>query len=419
MPDCLPACLRVRRPDNWRHASSSSPPCRLPTQHPPSITANMPGKDQGRDKERASGGHTSHKQSRHHHHHHHEESRHHKSSHHHAHGGKHSSDHHKSKTTHHHGGKKGAEPRANRHDPESGRHPSSSAGPGVVEPVLLLLITIIGISALVMLSLGIWLLAVKDGWPSGLNNTGSVFWTRFISYATACILLAVFFILIVIIAMCAAVATNGSKARKLRLSLIFLLSFASLLLLLMIVTALLFATSGPSFINQVLVQSWKNTVKDDDNILVACDIQKRFSCQGWDDDSCKNCAPTISGEYSTPKGTCHPHQRDICPRCWTYSSTSEVNKPVERRGIDVDDFPFEIPISVNSGIMMKARQPGRQVQQPNTQSSQQTDVLLGCRRFIEWRNREFFIPMVVYTIFLLLVMLLLSWKTCIDSSGRR
>lgn len=362
------------------------------------------------NKDKTSGAQTSKKESRHHHHHHqHEESRHKSSRHHHHHHHHHetttetpTSPRRKSKTAHHHG----RTTDARRPDAESGRHPSSSIGPGTIEPVLLLILIILAISSLALLCVGIWLLAVRDGWPSGLNNTGSVFWTRFISYGTACLILAVLFIPIIIIAAIAAISKSGSGARKLRLALIALVSLASLILLLMIVTSLLFATNGPSFINNVLEGSWKNTVKDDERFTDACDIQKKYSCEGWQDNSCLGCAPSVDGDYTTHKGTCHQMQKEICPRCWTYRNKVNAVDATQAAAAHIPSVKIETVKSES-------------VESEVAKSGRQQKGKAGCRRFIERRNRELFIPMCVYTIFLLLVMVLLSWKACIDSSGRK
>lgn len=310
----------------------------------------------------------------------------------------------------------------------TGQHPSSSLGPGRVETVLAIILAILIISSIVLFCVGIWLLAARTGWPSGLDNTGSLAWTRFISYATACIIVAILFIPIVILAAWAAVAKRGSRARKLRLAVVFLASFTALLLLLMTATALLFAT-GPPFINSITERSWVFSVTDFPNSARVCNIQNQYDCDGWEDNSCLNCKPSVNGEYNTPGGNCSDWQKNVCPRCYeyntngnvasTYSNTIPKQKPKKgpKQRRSARSKAIKAKNRSRQGLYLKFAKIGNRHLNLLRQQGQQ-QVVIGCRRYIEWRNREFFIPMCVYTIFLILILILLSWKACIDSSSR-
>lgn len=333
-------------------------------------------------------------------------------------------------------------------------------GPGVIEPVLFVILILLALAALSLLGVSIWLYATRNGWPSGLNQTGSVAWTRFISYATACLLVSILLVIIIALSIPAALTQIGSTARYLRLSLVFVASLTAFILLLMFITALLFATSPP-FITRAVDQSWRNTVQGD-NFFVACRVQNRFNCIGWEDNSCKNCRPTVGGNYNG----CSGDQGLVCPRCYqdtrrvlsqnklsavgiigsdvpvaagevqvynkkrqsrklshatTVAKTSEIASALKvntlkvqvtsRKGARLGNFKGENKSGFRANIRPQFHTLSRQ-------DSGNEDYELGCRRFIEWRMREFFIPMAVFTVFLLIVMLLISWKACIDSSGR-
>lgn len=303
---------------------------------------------------------------------------------------------------------------------ESGRHPSSSLGPGHVEYVVSIILIILAISAIVLLCLGLWLLIARTGWPSGLDNTGSIAWTRFISYATACIIVAILFIPLIFLALWAAVAKRGSRARKLRLAVVFLATLSALLLLLMTATALLIATSPP-FIHTITERSWFYSVEDAPNSGHVCDIQNRYNCDGWEDNSCLNCQPTTDGNYNTQAGVCTDFQKTVCPPCYLPSrsivQTRSNPKPkqIVKKGSKANAAMNRSKQRLHLKIPTFGKRRLNLLQQ---QRQQQQQVRIGCRRYIEWRNREFFIPMCVYTLFLIFVLILLSWKMCIDSSGR-
>lgn len=269
------------------------------------------------------------------------------------------------------------------------------------------MIVLLAISAVVLLGLGIWLLAARNGWPAGLNNTGSRFWTRFLSYGTACIVLFFLFSLIILFAVRSALARTGRDARRARLWLTFFVAFAILVLILMAATALLFAINGPSFVTTIIRVSWEHTVTDGRTLNDACRIQNRYKCEGWLDNSCRACRPTVDGVYATPYGTCSNAQKVICPRCWKFDNVNTTSRPITAMSASqVDGHP-----PVGHGLRTSVRNAlrGRVAQARG---------IAGCKRYILQRHREFFIPMCVYTIFLTLVLILLSWKACIDSSGR-
>lgn len=403
-----------------------------------------PADDSRPDKHHHSSHHhkSHHHQSRSHHHkshHHHTKEKHRESSHrtkspkrtkspsrHQTHHSEHKSHHHHHH--HHDGHAHGAHTRTT--DTETGRHPSSSIGPGRVELVVSLFLILLAISAVALLSVGIWLLATLDGWPSGLNMTGSRSATQTFSYGTACIVIAILFIPLIILTILAAFAKRGSQARKLRLAIIFLASFCIFILLLMTITALLFATDPP-FINHINERAWINSVQDTSNQAPLCNIQAKYGCEGWRDGSCPTCRPTYAGNYTTPFGTCTEQEITNCPRCWDYparalsfvhvnpvhySHTSRVAKKISQTHISSFVWPSHLSLNRISKFK-KYGFFGRHEERLSRQEQQQKPVP-GCFRYIEWRNHELFIPMCVFTIFLILILILLTWKVCIDSSGR-
>lgn len=280
-----------------------------------------------------------------------------------------------------------------RHDEETGfRHkgPSSSLAPGgVAEPIFLILIIILILSTIILFAIGIWLLASHNGWPVGLDNTGSIGWTRTISYGTACIVVAILLIPIIIFSIFGAGAKRGAPARVTRLVAVFLAAVAFICLVLMAITGIMFAANGPQFIEDIIDDAWVNTVTGDDTFPDACVIQDRFNCRGWEPNSCINCRPTIGGTFTN----CTDTQREVCPRCFSDAATT-------RSVVGLPSGLHQTEEVVDGGESVR----------------QQTGVR-GCKEFVERRYREFFIPMTIYVIFLALITLLLAWKTCIDSRG--
>lgn len=245
--------------------------------------------------------------------------------------------------------------------------------------MLITVMVILAISSIVMLVVGIWLLVVSNGWPLGLNFIGNIAWTRLISYGMACLLVGILLIPVIILALAAAQAKQGGRARVTRLFAVFLAALVVLILLMMSVTGILFATIGGGFMESIVREGWVNTAEDDRRFLRLCRLQSRYSCEGWELNSCQGCRPTLEGVF----GDCSSAQREICPRCWR--STSEGAGTGEQRVVVV---------------------------------RQETSDSDGCREFVLRRYRQFFIPFTVYTIFLTLLLVLLAWKTCIDSTYR-
>lgn len=358
--------------------------------------------------------HHKHKSSRHHHHHHHHSSRHHRDR-------DHDTSHTRTAKRDHSTKRRSG----NNNNAESGRHPSSSVGPGRIEAVLLIILILLAISSAALISVSIWLYAVRNGWASGLNQTGSITWTRFISYATAALLVGLLLVPIILIAIAASLTPSGSGARKLRLALIFLTTIAIVILLMMTITGLLFATSGPPFISNALEQSWRNTVSSP-SFGVACHVQRVNGCFGWADNSCVGCRPLISGDYTG----CSAEQRLVCPTCFQRTrspvNASRLMHPTSPASASGPVHPRQYSAlhtvihrgraAIHSGVeRLRVALRGS----AGLVVRQSQDYEFGCFRYIIWRNREFYIPMSVYTIFLILVLTLLQWKACIDSSGRR
>lgn len=410
-------------------------------------------RDSGRDRDRDRDGH-------HHHHHHHRSSRTHHEQHHHHHSSNNKQSRHDRRDNRTTTTKDDARTRGGRGGRGNRQGPSSSIGPGRVEGVLLAILILLGITSAVFISLSIWLYAVRDGWPSGLNQTGSLTWTRLISYATALLLVGLLLIPVIATAVVSAVTTTGSSARRSRLTLILLCGTGIVILLMMTVTSLLFVSNGgPKFIDDALEQSWENTVESS-NYLAACRLQNANGCFGWKDNSCLGCRPTVDGNDTG----CHPSQYSVCPRCFRSTPARRVTSmagggdaPVSAVGVGGGaQLSDVVVVNPRLGVRRRLRQQrplrtrrrvavaggtgafsagvgataalGRRVRRAwesvigrglmpiGRQTTQ--DYELGCRRWVIWRNREFFIPMTVYTIFLILLLTLLMWKACIDSSGR-
>lgn len=262
---------------------------------------------------------------------------------------------------------------------ESGRHPSSSLGPGFPDPVMITVLVLLGISCVVMLAIGIWLLVANNGWPLGLNIIGSIAVTRLISFGLACLLVGVLLIPVIILASVAASTRRGGTARVSRLFTVFLAALVVLILLMMSVTGILFATiGGTGFIQDVARQGWVNSAEDAGQVPRLCRLESRNDCRGWEPNSCAGCQPTVSGDF----GNCSTEQREICPRCY-------------------------VPSSRTGRLVVKLE---------NVVLRQEAEN--GCRGVVSRKYREFFIPFTIYTIFLALLLVLLSWKTCIDSTYR-
>lgn len=267
---------------------------------------------------------------------------------------------------------------------ETGRHPSSSLGPGFPDPVIITVLVLLGISSVVMLAVGIWLLAASNGWPLGLNISGNIAVTRLISFGLACLLVGLLLIPVIVLASVAASTTRGGTARVTRLSAVFLAALVVLILLMMSVTGILFATIGEGgFMEDVARQGWVNSAQDANQVERLCRLESEYECRGWELNSCTGCQPTVTGDF----GNCTLAQREICPRC--FQSTGTGGRGMRR-----------LVVKLGSAV-------GRQAEDVH-----------GCREFVFRRYREFFIPFTVYTIFLALLLVLLSWKTCIDSTYR-
>lgn len=239
-----------------------------------------------------------------------------------------------------------------------------------------------------LFSVGVWLLAARNGWPVGLNLTGNEDWTKTLSYGTACLILSLLFIVIIVLAVVSAKAKRGGPARVTRLVIVFLASLGVLILVMMVFTGIFFAANGPRFIERIIRTGWINTVTEDKDVPDACRIQDRYQCQGWELNSCRGCQPTVDGLF----GNCSNAQREICPRCFISVGRMEMRDAVgnvERKlvkGMDIE------PV-VRSDVH-------------------------GCRRFVLRRYREFFIPFTVYAVFLAFLLIILSFKTCFDSTWR-
>lgn len=395
-------------------------------------------------------------------HHHHRSSRAHHEQHHHSH------HHHKHSRHDNHTAAAKDDNNNTRRGGRNNRHgPSSSIGPGQVDAVTLAILIIVGMTSIVFISLSIWLYAVRDGWPSGLNQTGSLTWTRLISYATALLIVGLLLIPVIVTTIVSSTTTTGSSARRSRLTLILLCSTGVVILLMMTVTSLLFVSSaGPKFVEDALEQSWENTVGSS-NYLAACKLQNANGCFGWKDNSCVGCRPTVDGNYTG----CAASQVAICPRCFYRATTRTIGRhdsPVSAAAVlggddDISDvvvvnprlrvvntkaFPVDVHgehghtrlqrtktrtrrrawglhTVVSAGEVLGRRMRsvwdgliGRGLMESRVRQTTTTDYEMGCFRWVIWRNRELFIPMTVYTIFLILLLTLLMWKACIDSSGR-
>lgn len=310
-------------------------------------------------------------------------------------------------------------------DVESGRRSFAPDSPRGMGAILTVILIILGISAIALFSVGIWLLATRTGWPSGLINTGSLISTRLISYASACILVAILFVLLIILAAWATIAKYGSLATPLGLIAIFLASLSAFILLLMTITAILFAAS-PSFICDINENAWINSVlywnsiPVGSSVRVTCNIQDYYNCQGWNDNSCVNCKPTVDGQYNTDDGRCTPLQQEVCPKCPVVSgrastaflprtSTIQTRRYFSGKHLGISAFN-------PSNVTVKERMVVHEnplIDKNHSTSRQQ--VLYGCRRYIEQRDREFFIPMAIYTGLLILVLIIFSWRICIDT----
>ncbi|PXF47135.1 hypothetical protein BWQ96_03077 [Gracilariopsis chorda] len=310
------------------------------------------------------------------------------------------------------------------------RHPSSSLGPGPADPVTIIILIILGISAIVLFALGVWLLASQNGWPLGLNNTGNTNWTRTISYGTACVVLSLLFIPIIIFVVLDAAAKRGSQARVTRLVVLFLCAFCILILLLMSVTGVMFAANRPGFIASIIEDAWTKTVLGSNTVKDACDIQSKYDCRGWKTNSCLNCNPTRNGVYAN----CQEFQKLVCPRCAppipiAVPATTQPQQPTTTAPVTVPTNPSSGDATIEGvqpnqdqlvqrmlSRMAKRVSSLRNVaRQTGTQTIQR---VRGCRYYVLRRYRRFFIPMTVYTIFLLLLLLVLSYKGCVDSAGR-
>lgn len=285
--------------------------------------------------------------------------------------------------------------------------PSSSLGPDFPDPVLIAVIAILGISTIILFVIGVWLLAVRNGWPVGLNLTGNENWTRTLSYGTACVILAILFVIIIILALIAGMAKRGGQARVTRLGTVFCAALAALVLILMTFTSIFFATNSPPFIADIIREGWVNTVTDEREFLDACSIQNRYGCEGWELNSCKNCKPTVSGIF----GNCSNAQKEICPRCYTPGRRSLTYSRLDSK------YPRDLFIKKERLHIRQLQKEERRQAKLDMSTTVRSDVH-GCREFVLRRYREFFIPFSVYTIFLCLLLVLLSWKTCIDSTYR-
>lgn len=336
------------------------------------------------------------------------------------------------------------------HDLESGRHPNSSISSGI-DTVLIIILTVFGISAVILLVLGIWLLASDNGWPVSLDNHGSVGWTRFISFGTACLIVGLLFIPLVVLSVLSTIVKHGAKARTYRLCVVFIASFCFVCLIMMTFTAAFYASYSPPFVADVINTAWKNTVTGKNTVLDACRIQNKYKCQGWLDNSCVNCRPTRNGVYNYPGSACTVSQRSICPRCWEEVSNTSL---LSTSSVSISGNVLSSPPQEQQSPLQKTRRQTRKdvivvrteasfskspsphstppphvitsstpsvASHPATATSSQlggSRMIRGCRTFVIRRYRRFFVPMCVYTVFLSVVLILFTWRTCLDSAGR-
>ncbi|KAI0566193.1 hypothetical protein FGB62_11g27 [Gracilaria domingensis] len=315
-----------------------------------------------------------------------------------------------------------------RRGPKTERHPSSSLGLGVGDPVTIVML-VLGISSIVLFVVGVWLLATQDGWPVGLNNTGNRTWTRFISYGTACIVVSLLFIPILIFIILDASASRGSQARVTRLVVVFISAFLVIVLLLMSVTGIMFAANRPGFIANVIEDAWTKTVVNSDSVGIACEVERDFNCRGWRTNSCLNCNPTVNGVYEN----CLPLQQLVCPRCFPaapvqvdssgQSGTTTVQGTQGTQSTQgttiTQDGVAPVAVQTDGTDQLVQRDIKRAHNGFEWTERQQTQVAVqGCRTPVLRRYRSFFIPMTVYTLFLLLLLLVVSYKACVDSSRR-
>ncbi|CAN8070994.1 unnamed protein product [Agarophyton chilense] len=315
--------------------------------------------------------------------------------------------------------------------PKTERHPSSSLGHGPGDPVTLIFLVLLALSSIVFFVIGVWLLVTQDGWPVGLNNTGNRNWTRLLSYGTACIIVSLLLIPIIIFMVMDAAARRGSQARTTRLIVVFLSSFIIVVLILMSVTGILFAANRPGFIANIIEEAWTKTVLDGDSVGTACDVERNFQCRGWRTDSCVNCNPTVNNVY----GECQDLQKVVCPRCFP-AAPVQAGAPGQVGGATTVQGGFTqgtegsstttgssatAPVAVQAGGSdeLLQRDIVRERNGFEWTERQQTQVSVpGCRNPVLRRYRSFFVPMTVYTFFMLLLLLVLSYKTCVDSSRR-
>lgn len=310
--------------------------------------------------------------------------------------------------------------------PHTELHPSSSLGRGMADPIFIAILALLAVSAFILFAVGVWLLATQNGWPLGLNNTGSTTWTRLISYGTACVIVALVLLPVIIFGILDALAKRGAQARVTRICVTFLSSFLFIILVLMSVTGILFATNSPSFISNTVSQGWSYSVVNLRTVPDVCYIQSKYTCRGWTDDSCLNCNPTVNGLY----GACQPSQQLVCPRCAAASPVQvPTSAPVQNPPTTAPQLPQPVQSPDQSSTANSAPQEDVLLQRALVNSStltpssrqgsntQQTVRVRGCQPFVLRRYREFFIPMTVYTLFLSLLLIVLIWKACVDSAG--